>query len=229
MYNTFKYVRNEFRIKKLRVRGVRIGQNCTMGSKFKIICPQGLSIGNNVYIGDNFYANCTGGLTINDGTIISNFCTVMTFNHDYKDTLMLPYGVHNINKAVTIERNCWIGINVNICPGVSIGENSIIGMGSTVSKSIDANSIFGGSKVIKKRDCTSQQYSLLEVRNVCNPIRYLKICILLKQYRKKGGIRISFDELQTQYQNKDYLLMLYYYSRDHSVDIDFNKRVVEFI
>lgn len=230
VYNAFKYIRNQFRIRKLKMKGVLIGSNCVIGSHFSISSPSSLSIGNNVYIGDYFYADCSGRLTISDGTIISNSCTIMTYNHDYKDSLILPYGVNNIEKAVTIGKNCWIGINVNICPGVRIGENSIIGMGSTVSKSLDANLIYGGNRVIKKRECTSQQYSLLEVRNVCHPIRYLYFYIIIKNMEKRfsGRGTLSFDELQTRYPKEDFYLMLYRYSADHSIELDFKQRVLRY-
>ncbi|MNP73598.1 Galactoside O-acetyltransferase [compost metagenome] len=44
-----------------------------------------------------------------------------------------------------IENNCWIGANVTICPGVTIGENTVIGAGSVVTKDIPANSIAVGN------------------------------------------------------------------------------------
>lgn len=46
---------------------------------------------------------------------------------------------------VTVEDNCWIGAGVTICPGVTIGENSVIGAGSVVIHDIPANSIAVGN------------------------------------------------------------------------------------
>lgn len=46
---------------------------------------------------------------------------------------------------VTIEDNCWIGAGTTICPGVAIGENSVIGAGSVVIHDIPANSIAVGN------------------------------------------------------------------------------------
>jgi acetyltransferase-like isoleucine patch superfamily enzyme len=52
---------------------------------------------------------------------------------------------------ITIEQNCWIGRGVAILPGVIIGENSIIGANSVVTKSIPKNSVAAGvpAKVIR--------------------------------------------------------------------------------
>ena len=53
---------------------------------------------------------------------------------------------------VTIEDNCWIGAGTTICPGVHIGENSVIGAGSVVVHDIPANSVAVGNpcKVIRE-------------------------------------------------------------------------------
>ncbi|MBQ3129797.1 MAG: hypothetical protein IJC23_02770 [Bacteroidaceae bacterium] len=55
-------------------------------------------------------------------------------------------------KPVRISNNVWLGYGVIVMKGVTIGENSIIGMNSVVTKDIPANSIAAGSpaKVIKQ-------------------------------------------------------------------------------
>jgi len=62
----------------------------------------------------------------------------------------------NIVKAepITLSDNVWLPMNIIILPGVEIGENSIIGAGSIVTKSIPANSLAAGNpaKVIKSID-----------------------------------------------------------------------------
>lgn len=46
---------------------------------------------------------------------------------------------------VTLGKNCWIAANVTICPGVTVGENSVIGAGSVVTKDIPANVVAAGN------------------------------------------------------------------------------------
>lgn len=49
------------------------------------------------------------------------------------------------NAPVRIERNVWIGAGVIVLPGVTIGENSVIGAGSLVNKDIPANVVAVGT------------------------------------------------------------------------------------
>ncbi len=55
-------------------------------------------------------------------------------------------------KPVHIGNNCWFGASVTVCPGVTIGDNCVIGAGSVVTKDIPANSFAAGvpCKVIRE-------------------------------------------------------------------------------
>lgn len=52
---------------------------------------------------------------------------------------------YEIAKLITIQNNVWIGGHVFICPGVEIGENTVIGAGSVVSKNLPANVLAAGN------------------------------------------------------------------------------------
>jgi acetyltransferase-like isoleucine patch superfamily enzyme len=67
-----------------------------------------------------------------------------------------PYKYQDIIRIqpITIKRGCWIGQNVVICPGVTIGEMTVVGANSVVTQSISDRCIAVGApaKVIKKWD-----------------------------------------------------------------------------
>jgi galactoside O-acetyltransferase len=59
---------------------------------------------------------------------------------------------YQFNIPVHIGRNCWLGAGVIVLPGVKIGDNSVIGAGSVVTKDIPANVIAVGNpcKVLRE-------------------------------------------------------------------------------
>lgn len=103
--------------------------------------------GTNIKMGEKVYINfnCNfiddAEIFIGDKVMFGAGVTIATVGHpinpEYRN---LMFG-----SPVRIEKNCWIGANVTICPGVTIGENSVIGAGSVVTKDIPANSIAVGN------------------------------------------------------------------------------------
>lgn len=117
--------------------------------------PVYFSYGTNIHIGDNFYANFNFTIvddytvTIGDNVLIAPNVTISVTGHPVH---------HELRKAgemfsfpVTIGNNVWIGSNVVINPGITIGDNSVIGAGSVVTKDIPPDVVAVGvpCKVIR--------------------------------------------------------------------------------
>ncbi len=110
--------------------------------------------GNHISIGEGTYINfnCNfvddGQIVIGKRVMFGPAVTIATVNHPIHPGLRH----YMYAKDVVVEDNCWIGANVVITPGVTIGENSIIGAGSVVTKNIPKNSIAVGNpaKVIRE-------------------------------------------------------------------------------
>ena len=84
--------------------------------------------------------------------MIASGVAIIAENHGMDPECSVRYGNQPLDsKPITIANNCWLGEKVVILQGVSIGEWSIIGAGSVVTKSIPAYSIAVGNpaKVIK--------------------------------------------------------------------------------
>lgn len=114
---------------------------------------------NNHFNGAKIYAQ--GGVTFGNNFHSAKGLIILTQNHNWKGE-KLPYDETIMIKPVVIGDNVWIGINVIILPGVSIGEGCIIQAGSVVSSSIPDLAIVGGNpaKVIKFRN--SEHYEKLK-------------------------------------------------------------------
>lgn len=105
--------------------------------------------GHNCHFGRNVYANyhltCVDDthIYVGDYTMIGPNVTIVTAGHPVQPKLREL--VYQYNLPVRIGRNCWIGAAVTILPGVTIGDNSVIGAGSVVTRDIPANVVAMGS------------------------------------------------------------------------------------
>ena len=148
--------KHNFKQKKARIVGAfqSIGNGCKLnGSDWTFREPHKIIIGDNVHIGNNAFFAGEGGIIIGDNTHISRNVTVYTSNHDYLGDA-LPYDNKKKYSPVIIEQNVWIGMNVSIIPGVTIGEGAIIGIGTVVNRNIEPFEIVGSGEItsIKYRD-----------------------------------------------------------------------------
>lgn len=123
--------------------------------KLYIEAPFYCDYGCNIELGKNVYMNfnCTildcAKVKIGDNTLLGPNCQIYTPCHptDAKTRLEAKEWA----AGVIIGKNCWLGGNVTVLPGINIGCNSVIGAGSVVTKDIPENSIAVGNpcKVIK--------------------------------------------------------------------------------
>ena len=116
---------------------------------FYIEQPFHANWGCNVTIGDNFYANFNltlvddAPITFGDNVMVAPNETISTGTHPILPELRVK--TYQYNLPVTIKDGVWIGAGTIILPGVTIGENSVIGAGSVVTKDIPANVVAVGS------------------------------------------------------------------------------------
>lgn len=105
--------------------------------------------GYNIEIGKNFYMNHNGVIldcakvTFGDNVLIGPNCGFYTAIHPVEPNERMS-GLEAA-KPITIGNNVWFGGNVVVLPGVTIGDNSVIGAGSVVTKSIPPNVVAVGN------------------------------------------------------------------------------------
>jgi maltose O-acetyltransferase len=106
------------------------------------LVANGLTLGRNVSLNDGFFLDPSHCylITIEDGVVFGP--GVQVFAHDASSLKAL--GKTRIG-LVRLRRNCFIGASTVILPGVTVGENSIVGANSTVARSVPGNEVWAGS------------------------------------------------------------------------------------
>ena len=122
----------------------------------KVDPPIKIEMGNALVIGERCYFNSgvtildSGGVEIGDDVLIGPNVQVYSVGHplDYK---LRTQGEH-IYQKVTIGSLVWIGGGSIICPGINIGEKSVVAAGSVVTKDVPSGVLVGGNpaRILKK-------------------------------------------------------------------------------
>jgi len=122
---------SDIRIVLLRIFGAKIGKKCLIDHGVKIWIPWNLNIENFVAIGRYVEIYNYGMVTIGTMTVISQYSYLCTGSHEYEN----PY-MPLIWDKIIIGSECWIAAGTCILPGVIIGNGSVIGAKSLVTKNM---------------------------------------------------------------------------------------------
>lgn len=149
-------------------KNIKIGYNTTIltNSRLSVYGNSNdinIQIGNDCYISFGFsaLASSQAKIIIGDNVLFASNVLVTNENHGINPELDIPYMSQPLSaKDVYIGNGCWIGEQVCILSGVSIGEKCIIGAGSVVTKSIPDYCIAAGNpaKVLKRYNFETKRW-----------------------------------------------------------------------
>lgn len=120
--------------------------------------------GRHVHFGSRVYANFNLTLVddthiyVGDATMLGPNVTLATAGHPILPALRAQG--YQYNAPVRIGRNCWLGAGVVVLPGVTIGDNTVVGAGSVVTKDLPANVVAAGNpcRVLRPIGARDAQY-----------------------------------------------------------------------
>lgn len=127
----------------------------SMGKNTYIEPPLHANWGCHTHVGDNFYSNFNltlvddADITIGDNVMCAPNVVIATAGHPILPSLRVKAMQYNI--PVRIGNNVWLGAGVIVLPGVTIGDNSVIGAGSVVTRDVPADCVAYGTpcKVVR--------------------------------------------------------------------------------
>ena len=132
----------------LRILGMRIQSPCFIDYGFRFLNAKNISIGSKCSFGHYNKLWAFSKITIGDKVQTAIGLTIVSGSHD-----IATYEPTSKEQQVTLEGENWIGANVTIIGGVTIGKGSIIAAGALVTNDIPSYTIAAGvpAKVLNKR------------------------------------------------------------------------------
>ena len=149
-YNRTEDEENELRQRLLEQLLGSVGRNVWIEPDFRCEFGKNISIGDNVYINFGCVILDCAEVTIGENALIGPNLGIYPVNHAIDAEERINGGC--CAKPIHIGKNVWIGGDVKITAGVAIGDNTVIGAGSVVTKSIESGVIAVGSpcRVLRK-------------------------------------------------------------------------------
>lgn len=98
-----------------------------------------VSIGRNVIVMPGCLMMSAGGITIENGAMIAANVQLISNNHDLYERQVITC------RPVRIGKNAWIGAGATILPGVTIGDNAVVGAASVVTRDVAPDTIVAGN------------------------------------------------------------------------------------
>ena len=123
-----------------QLTGKEIDPSFGMFPPFTTDCGKNTTVGKNVFINAGCRFQDQGGITIGDGCLIGHNAVLATLNHG-----MSPDDRASLYPApIVLGKKVWLGANVTVLPGVTIGDNAVVAAGAVVTKDVPAGAIVGG-------------------------------------------------------------------------------------
>jgi putative colanic acid biosynthesis acetyltransferase WcaF len=131
----------------LRCFGARLGPGCHIYASARIWAPWNLVCASWACIGDDAEVYNPATVFLGEGAVISQRAYLCAASHDYADP-----GFPLIHGSIVVGKRAWVAARAIVLMGVTIGEGSVIGAGSVVTKDVPPNTVCAGNpaRVVKK-------------------------------------------------------------------------------
>ena len=133
----------------LRRFGARIGAGVLIKPNVHVKYPWHLEIGENAWIGERAWIDNFVTVRIGANAVVSQGAYLCTGNHDWSDP-----GMGLMVKPVAVEAGAWVGAFVRIAPGVTVGCEAVVTLGSVLLQDAVAGGVYTGNPAVRMRQRT---------------------------------------------------------------------------
>lgn len=134
-----------YRLKRfvLRSFGARVGTNVLVKPNVHVKYPWRLELGDNVWLGERSWIDNFVDVRVGSNVCISQGAYVCTGNHDWSDP-----GLGRFVEPVTIRDGAWIGAFALVAPGVTVGEEAVVTLGSVLLGDAEPGGVYTGHPAV---------------------------------------------------------------------------------
>lgn len=125
-----------------RMMGAEIAKKAIIYFRAELRAPQKLKIGKGSIIGDNAILDARSGLTIGENVNLSSNVSIYTLQHNHRSPDFDCKFDRDL--SVRIENRVWLGSNVIVLPGVTIGEGAVVCAGAVVAHDVPPYAVVAG-------------------------------------------------------------------------------------
>lgn len=129
----------------LRIMGAKVGCSVIYYPGVWIAPGRSLTVGDHVDFAVDVIVTTAGGVEIGDRTLIGYRAQILSANHRIPNGRTAIFSAGHDFGRVVIGKDVWIGANVIVLPGVTIGEGAVVAAGSVVTKDVDRFTIVAGT------------------------------------------------------------------------------------
>jgi putative colanic acid biosynthesis acetyltransferase WcaF len=135
-----------YRVKRsiLRLFGAKLGSGVIIKPHVNIKYPWNLIIGDHVWIGEGVWIDNLATVTLKDHSCLSQGAMLLCGNHNYKKP-----SFDLVVMEIILEPGAWAGAKTVVCPGVVMGANSLLTVGSVATTSLEEDWIYQGNPAQK--------------------------------------------------------------------------------
>ena len=132
----------------LRTFGATIAPNAVVEPTVRVFHPWLLTLGDWSHLGPGVNVYNLGPITVGDHTVVSQNAFLCAGTHDYTRP-NLPL----LRPTIRIGNGVWVAMEAFVCPGVTVGDNAVVGARAVVTKDVAPGTVVAGNpaRVVKER------------------------------------------------------------------------------